>query len=841
MVDSAKPKAEPWYPFGSGPPVAKQVAEQPALAPAPAAIEANAKPPIDFPAGSTSMLSTAQANALPPFGPDAPSFINEFLRGNSEPAFGRQVSIAAGDKSGVPGSEQASTSKPEAVKPSHVHVHPPVPPRTAFGELLHAEAKEINRANGVVNSAVTQGLAVDAIKAVVELKLQGHAKDIALNLVAGAEDLPAISAKLAQSQKIAGAIQSAAAKAEGPEQATALATAKLRGNDGAVASSIIASVAGLQQDKAVAEVSKSALTPDAAVLGVQAAAVAGAVGAASQISAAMPAALGGAGLAADAVEQGVMAGVAAAVSQELAGGPPPGDRLAAQTTAVETAAAAAAPEIVSGAGALAGAGVSAAVSPELAGVPHPVERLAAQTTAVETAMGATAGALGAIAAESAGNFGSEPSPASALSAGSAMATGVPAAALSSTATVNGTVAAEVSAITSSALAGAGAALGSVAADSVSRVSESAPGVVPTPIEIPTTQAIPEVALPSFAAALPPSAMSNMVGADALAAAYQAREASIASAALKEIASEKAPVVQEKQSTLAIERDTAASQRTLAPVEDRSTFAVAEKALAAVEDRSTSGAPQRTFAPGEDRLIDARDLQSASAALAGQPGAVTAAERFSDSGAKGLLDAASSVMAAVSGKAGDMAQHGVSKAEATVAGAAEALSSLVTSASKPDARVSLEQALAAHMREKGFDNQSVGAASAIAAAVGRDSHGADLRDAVLVLHKEGQKGDPLATVVSAKDVNQIRQPGDSVLALDTLEKIASRGLDTAAVQDLRGHASENVRSQSDLELSQSTGQAKSAIQGLEQLQAPERQAVKQEKAAEAEQRDTAMSM
>ena len=806
MVDSAKPKAEPWYPFGSGPPVAKQVAEQPASAPAPAALAANAKPPIDFPAGSTSMLSTAQANALPPFGPDAPSFINEFLRGNSEPAFGRQVSIAAGDKSGVPGSEQASTSKPEAVKPPHVHVHPPVPPRSAFGELLHAEAKEINRANGVVNSAVTQGLAVDAIKAVVELKLQGHAKDIALNLVAGAEDLPAISAKLAQSQKIAGAIQSAAAKAEGPEQATALATAKLRGNDGAVASSIIASVAGLQQDKAVAEVSKSAPTPDAAVLGVQAGAVAGAVDAASQISAAMPAPLGSAGLAAGAAEQGVMAGVAAAVSQELAGAPPPGDRLVAQPTATEAAIAATASEIVSGVGVFAGAGASAAVSPELAGLPQPVERLAAQTTTVETAMDATAGALGAIAAESVGTFVSEPLSAPALAADSALATGAASAALSSAAAVNSTMAADVSAIASSALEGAGAALGSSAAESVSRVSESAPGVVVTPVEMPMTQSIPG---PSFSAVLPPSAMSNMVGADALAAAYQAREASLASAALKEIASEKVPVVQEKQSTPAIERDTAASQRTLAPVEDRST--------------------------------GARDLQSASAALTGQPGPVAAAERFSDSGAKGLLEAASFVATAVSAKVNDITQQGVSKAEAAVTGAAEAISSLVTSASKPDARVSLEQALAAHMREKGFDSQSVGAAGAIAAAVGRDSHGADLRDAVLVLHKEGQKGDPLATVVSAKDVNQIRQPGDSVLALDTLEKIASRGLDTAAVQDLRGHASENVRGQSDLELSQSTGQAKSSIQGLEQLQAPERQAVKQEKAAEAEQRDTAMSM
>lgn len=749
-----KPAAEPWYPFGSGPPVPKPAhdvhastaASPPTATTGPAP---GARATVDFKSGVSgpaAAMTRAGADSLPTFVRMEPDIASELLREKPAISIVKPVSIAASEapKSGSSGS--GSGAKPAIAakmeqshapdKPAHVHVHPPVPPRSAFGDLLHAEAKEINRANGVVNSALSQGLAVDAIHAVVEARLQGHAKDIAVNLVAGATDAATLSARLTQSQKIAGAIQSAASKADGPEQAKVIVSTKLRGEDSVAAAGVISGVADLQHSKSGLVQTPAPYVPDVA---------------AAKIS----------GL----VESAVQASMQPVIKLEIAPTPP--------LTAVSQP-----PHLAEV------AKFEQAAAPVQALVPAVVGK------EVETAQAA-------------------PAPATMM------------------------VAAEVAKLEQAA---------AVATKAVEAAAAAPSGVTVRAIEMPKIEIATKGAGPAFVFSVPApeSALSNLGGRPEKLSELKPEFAKLDSAQkAAEILA--VPAVglagPEKVSELKPDLVNLDTGSRGAPVEERSTISSANaRADVPVEDRSTPARDERkVLAPVEDRSVTA----ASSGPHADKPAPTP--ERYSDMGAKGLIAAAASAISSVPDKVSSMAHQGLEKAEAAAHKAVDSVSHAVQAATHTSAKVTLEEALTAHMRDKGFDDQSIAAAKPIAEAIRNEPTGAHLGEAVLVLHKEGVRGDPLATVVAAKDVHAIAKPGDSVLALDTLEKIASKGLDSAAIKEVRSAMPEAVKGQTDLEMSQSSGDTKSALKGLEQLQAPEQQSQKQEKVAAAEQSlDAAMS-
>lgn len=832
-----KPAAEPWYPFGSGPPAAKPAHDAHASTPAPTSTAGSGQAPgaratVNFKSGVSgpaSAMTPGRADSLPTFVRPEQDFASELLREKPAISIVRPVSIGASEtpKSGSTDSAAGSAAKTSVVaktdqphapaKPAHVHVHPPVPPRSPFGELLHAEAKEINRANGVVNSALSQGLAVDAIKAVVEARLQGHAKDIAVNLVAGATDAETISARLTQSQKIAGAIQSAASKADGPEQAKVIVSTKLRGEDSVVAAGVISGVADLQQSKsAVHDVAPSLAT-----------------------------------LAAPGPQMSIVESTVQASLQEPFAKL---DQAPAQLPAavVDMPAPAPLPESLNKA------------DDVLSAIPAGVAEGAVQASLQESFAkfdpalqlqavvgGAVEGAVQASLQDSFAKFDSAPAqlPQVAVEAPAP----VPAAAplhesfkKADEVLGAGEVSTQAKEVNASTLAAPEKSV--VAAPAESTASAPAPaasaGVTVHAIEMPHTEVAPKSAGPSFNLEVPAleSALVNLVGEQKLAEMDKAIAADVAKESRVVPVEERSSVaVAAEKSTVPVEDRSSAAppvQKTLAPVEERSTIATPDtRASVPVEERSTPAqSATKALAPVEDRSV----MAAMSGLRTDTPAA--APEKYSDMGAKDLLAAAASAFSSVPDKISAMAHHGLEKAEAAAHKAVESVSHVVQAATHTSAKVTLEEALTAHMRDKGFDAQSIAAARPIAEAIRSEPTGAQLGDAVLVLHKEGQRGDPLATVVAAKDVHAIAKPGDSVLALDTLEKVASHGMDSAAIKELRNAMPEAVKGQTDLEMSQSTGEAKSALKGLEQLQAPEQQSQRQEKVAAAEQsRDAAMSM
>ena len=113
-----------------------------------------------------------------------------------------------------------------------------------------------------------------------------------------------------------------------------------------------------------------------------------------------------------------------------------------------------------------------------------------------------------------------------------------------------------------------------------------------------------------------------------------------------------------------------------------------------------------------------------------------------------------------------------------------------------ARLSLEQALAKHLEEKGFDHASVAQASDLAHALQEGVGARALGHDVVVIHKQGEA---LATVASAQEALDITRPGDSVLSLKAVDHVATHGLDSAAVAALRENTSHHGAGSSDLEL------------------------------------------
>jgi hypothetical protein len=671
----------------------------------------------------TSAVSSAadretQNRVLAPFVEKQSALLHQVSLGSSKPSLApselaQAARLAAYTPSKLTPEHTVAAAKPDVakveashkpVKPPHVHVHPPVPPRSAFGDVLQAEAKEVTRANGVVASALSQGLAHDAVKAVIENRLQGHAKEIGMQMLAGTTNVEGVAEKLADSQKLASALQATASKARDSEHAQTLISARLKGDAAARGVSLVAALADPQNVKI-------------------------------------------------AVNQQPAAPVPAPIFQ-----------------AAQDVTPARAPEVFS-------APVPEAQGTTAYAVPTPVLEARPEQTA-STVIPSLADAV------------IERAPAS------------------------------------------------VQAESVS--------VVAAPVE----NALAPVEDRSVAAApvektLAPVEDRSVAAAPAEKVLAPVEDRSVAAAPVEKTL---APV--EDRSVAA-----APAEKVLAPVEDRSVAAApVEKTLAPVEDRSVAAAPvEKTLAPVEDRSVAAVTAEkhlapvedrSVAAAPAEKSGALNP-ERISESLGKSVLESISSAAAAVSNLPDNlsaMANQGVAKVQSALGTATSSITDVIQSAAAAGAKVTLEDALASHMKEKGFDAQSIAAAGAIAEAIRGDLTVAKPADSILVLHKGGSDGDPLASVVQAKDVHAITQPGDSVLALDTLEKVATKGLDNTALQQVRNAMPEAVSGQTDLELSQSAGAARSAVKGIEQLQAPEQPAQKQEKAAAAEQsREAAMSM
>jgi hypothetical protein len=615
-----------------------------------AAAPASVKPNL---APSQEARTATAAAKVAPSAPAAPAVAEAKVAAPTPAPTQASTSKGDGDKTEA----LAKTAKVE--KPRATVKTEPAPERavakSAFGQALQAEAKEHVRANSVVAAAIAQGLAPDAIKALAEHRLQGSAKELAMAMTSGGADAATIGMRLAESQKITSALQSAAAKAATPEQAQAIVASKLGTDLAAAANSTIAMVAN----------------PASATL-------------------------------AAAKESTQPAPQAAAVVPEKVSAPAP-------EVTVAQASAAAAPE-------------AQAPAPEASGV---------TAYAVASKDGIEVRPL------------DQPAP----------------------------VAAADKAPTSEAVAEAPKA-------PVVEMSTVAAAEQKAPIVELSTQAA------------------------AVAAAPIIEKSTVA------VAEQKAPVV---------EMSTLAASPEKAPIVEKSTLAAAETKAPAVEAVAVAAAPAQapiveksTIAAVEPKAPVVEMSTMAKAQPADAPSIANAME-------KALQEAFSNVASKIKDAPANVAslvQDTASKAGAAMDGAATKVNEVIQAAAAAGARPTLEEALASHMKDKGFDMQSIAAAGSIAAAI-RDSRGTP-GDSVLVLHKGGTDGDPLASVVAAKDVPSIAVKGDSVLALDTLEKVASNGIDRKAVEELRSSLPEAVKGQSDLELAQIHGEAKSALKDLDRL-------------------------
>lgn len=101
----------------------------------------------------------------------------------------------------------------------------------------------------------------------------------------------------------------------------------------------------------------------------------------------------------------------------------------------------------------------------------------------------------------------------------------------------------------------------------------------------------------------------------------------------------------------------------------------------------------------------------------------------------------------------------------------------------DRTSALAGALADTMRMHGYDSHSVGQsgdlAQALMAGVGARKPGQD----VLIIHKDGEI---LASLASQQDMKSLVKPGDTVLDLRSLDRVALVGFDTAQLTNARGN-------------------------------------------------------
>lgn len=600
---TAKP-AEPWYPFGSGPPI-------------PAVAGAKAEQSAEHPYGSWPARTHAPAA----------------LAAAAAPAVQHAASVKAGEAVGAPqpvtvkaAAPAADIAKAEApskaehvaaktAKPQHARAHPA--PQGAFAEALQAEAKDRVQANNVIASALSQGLPLEAIKAVAERRLKGHSQEIGLKLLASAPDVGVLASKLGESREAGGALQAAASKASTPAEAQAIIASRLKGDSTGIARDSVSALAATQKEVSIAAAGPSPIT----------------------------------------VEK------VASLSGEVVGTAPAApSRADFDAAVVEAWVAAFAPE----AALPVSAAASASVREDAASVQGAIAQGTAfvQTFAVQEAVVVQAPAQDA------------------------------------------------------------SAQGSIAQDT------------------------------------------------AFVQTFAVQEAIAVSTALaQDTKPEQTTVTQDATSTSPAEAQGATYAQAVVVHGATSAPVAAAQDAAYAQEAVTQDA---TAAPVTQVAQSAQKTQG--------------------------LEAASP-------------SNGVFVAESP--------------------KISLEQALSTHMKERGFDAESVSIAPMIAGAIREGQLLRATGDEVLVLHKEGKDGEALATMTSAKDLSTVARAGDSVLAMDTLEKVANHGLDAKEVQGARDAAPEKSAHHTDLEVAQSSGPSKTAFQGLDMAGSKEGAGAEQNAAAREE--------
>jgi hypothetical protein len=978
-ADGVKSKPEPWYPFEAGRPKAQPDAHHAATAAkstvAPAAAAPTASP-ADFNRGHQGSATAQMDKLLQPAQPGLIDRIKpeaDVIRHAYEPAKPLvdkpQVALkseakphAAGGESHVAKHDAKHDGAAHAPVVARVHVHPPARPRSQFGEVLHAEAKELNRANGVIGTALAQGLHPDAIKAVVENRLHGHARDLANNVLAGATDTESMASKLADSQKVASALQAAASKAVNADHAEVLVASRLKGDVATAGVSAVQALAGPAPSITVSEqqlaASAPALSPgvfDLPELKVASQPDAALATAVAQQNVAPEPAMPAASPAAAEQPQVAAAEAAGVVtqpvpmpeSQPLPMGEQP--QVASAEPSGVTTYPVPMPEVQS-LDSAAASFVSTSTSPSVsdatthtaAGSFPTAADLTAEDVAKirdaafaspsaafpELAMpqnqagpdlallreGPDSGVRGAVSDATAHTAaGSFPSAASMTSEdiarirenaaltdsplpSSAVPTGDVSINLTSQdvarmreveAAASPNFAEAVAALADSAAAGAGAAVKpEVSIEDRSTWPSAAAGAAAGAMGAAAQSAHVEVVVPAVVASAASAQMAAAVGegvganvAESVAAAGKPE------VVIEERSTQGAPAIAAKNDVLIEDRSTTASLADAAAagtkmeapssysnlVGDKvrdafsavtsltdavsnavhngpakaeetakvnDTLAAAGKPEVSIEERSTFAAAPAAPAKPEVTIED----RSTGATLADASAVGTKMEsqssysNFVGDKLRDAFSAATSLTDTVS----HAVQGGLAKGEEKLHDVKESVAQVIQAASSAGAKVSLEDALTNHMQTKGFDAQSIAAAGEIAQAIRQELRmEPQPKDSMLVLHKEGAE---LVSLVQAKDVASVARPGDSVLAMDTLEKVAAKGMDSKTIQELRGAMPEAVQNRSDLELAQSVGPAKSEMKGLDQVQNPQQEAQKQEKSAAAEQsRDTAAAM
>jgi len=191
-------KAAPWYPFGSGPPHKHESADTVAKA------------------------DIALSPAL-----KAGSWDDPLPETKSAPAHPEQSKVASNSTEQA---QQAQHTKPSSHQHPH-HAQPGHKEPSVFSVALKSEGNEFDKANNLISSALAQGLAVDAIKAVADIKLQGQAKELAVKMFDGNPDAIGLLAKLESSKNAASTLHMAADKGHTPQEASALIASRLSGDE----------------------------------------------------------------------------------------------------------------------------------------------------------------------------------------------------------------------------------------------------------------------------------------------------------------------------------------------------------------------------------------------------------------------------------------------------------------------------------------------------------------------------------------------------------------------------------------------------------------------------------
>jgi hypothetical protein len=116
----------------------------------------------------------------------------------------------------------------------------------------------------------------------------------------------------------------------------------------------------------------------------------------------------------------------------------------------------------------------------------------------------------------------------------------------------------------------------------------------------------------------------------------------------------------------------------------------------------------------------------------------------------------------------------------------------------DRSATLASALAETMRLHGYDSHSVGQSGELAKALLANAGARSAGQDVLIIHKNG---DVLASLASKQDVNSLARPGDTVLDLRSLDRVALVGFDNSQLNMARNTLSGQASGMSNLELAQ----------------------------------------